>query len=68
MIDTTPIYCYADPTTPYQLIIQNSPKIVVYGTSYTISIYRIASPRGKYANDYYRSYYLFIGVLESITA
>lgn len=68
MIDSTPIYCYADPTTPYQLIIQNSPKKIVSGTTYTITINRLASPRGKYTNDYYRSYYLFIGVLSSITA
>lgn len=28
MIDTAPIECYADPITPYQLIIKNSPKII----------------------------------------
>lgn len=66
MIDTTPITCNSDPTTPYQLIIRNSPKIIPNGTSYTLSVHRLTSPRGKYTNNYYRSYYLFIGVLSSI--
>ena len=34
MIDTAPIECYADPTTPYQLIIKNSPKIIEAQTQY----------------------------------
>ena len=34
MIDTAPIECLADPTTPYQLIIRNSPKIITANTTY----------------------------------
>ena len=34
MIDSAPIECYADPTTPYQLVIKNSPKIIYAQTSY----------------------------------
>ena len=64
MIDTTPIECFADPTTRYQLIIRNSPKIITNGTFYTISVHRLACPRSIYTNNYYRGYYLFIGVLE----
>lgn len=68
MIDSTPIECLADPTTPYQLIIRNSPKIITNGTLYTISVHRLTCPRAKYTNDYYRSYYLFVGVLETVSS
>ena len=37
--------------------------MISYGTSYTISVYRLTCPRSKYTHDYYRNYYLFIGVL-----
>lgn len=58
MIDSAPIQCYADPTTPYQLIIKNSPKIVAASTAYSISIHRLTCPRRTYTNDYYPSRYL----------
>ena len=63
MIDSAPIECYADPTTPYQLIIKSSPKIIYAQNSYEISVHRLTSPRSKYTNDYYPSRYLFIGIL-----
>lgn len=68
MIDTTPITCNSDPSTPYQLIISNSPKIIPNGTIYRISVHRLTCPRGKYTNDYYRSYYIFVGVLPTLTS
>jgi hypothetical protein len=63
LIDSTPIECLADPTTPYQLIIKNSPKNILNGTAYTITVNRLTCPRAKYTNNYYRSYYTFIGIL-----
>lgn len=63
MIDTAPIECSPDPTTPYQLIIKNSPKIIYAQNSYEISVHRLTSPRSIYTNDYYPSRYLFIGIL-----
>lgn len=68
LIDSAPVECLPDPTTRYQLIIRNSPKVITNGTAYTLSIYRLACPRAKYTNNYYPGYYLFIGVLESVDA
>ena len=68
MIDTAPIDCAADPTTPYELIIKNSPKIIYAQSSYEISVHRLTSPRSIYTNDYFPSRYLFIGILETETS
>ena len=37
--------------------------MITAGTQYTLSLHRLACPRAKYTNDYYRSRYLFIGML-----
>lgn len=63
MIDSAVIPCLADPNTPYQLIIKNSPKTKNYGVSYTISVIGLAAPRNAYTNGVYPSRYIFIGVL-----
>jgi hypothetical protein len=65
MIDTAAIPCLADPTTPYQLIVKNSPKTISLGVAYKISIIGLAAPRSIYTNNAYPSRYIFIGVLQN---
>ena len=68
LIDSTPMSCKTDPTTPYQIIVEKSPKIVNPKTSYTITIMRVACPRSLYAHDSFESRYIFIGVLANETS
>jgi hypothetical protein len=63
MIDSAMIPCMADPTTPYQIIVKNSPKTVYAGNSYKISLVGIACPRRLYTNNAYLSRFMFVGVL-----
>lgn len=68
MIDTAVIPCFADPNTPYQLIIKNSPKTRNIGVAYIISVIGLAAPRNVYTNNAYPSRYIFIGVLQNSTS
>ena len=63
LIDTTPIPCYADTDTPFQLIVKSSPKLVSNGTQYKITIIGLATPRSVYMGDLYPNRYIFVGVL-----
>ena len=60
--------CQVDPTTPYQLLITNSPDTVTAGTSYEITIVGLATPRNIYTNDAYPQRFIFVGVLLSSAA
>ena len=60
--------CSVDPTTPYQLLVKNSPVTVTSGTAYEIIIVGLASPRNIYTNDAYPQRFIFIGVLLSSTS
>jgi hypothetical protein len=68
LIDLAVISCYADPNTPYQLIITGSPKTMSAGIAYTISVIGLAAPRSIYTNNAYPSRYIFVGVLQNITS
>ena len=57
--------CQVDPTTPYQLLVSNSPVTVNIGTSYDITIVGLATPRAIYMNNVYPQRYIFVGVLPS---
>lgn len=57
--------CQVDPTTPYQLLISNSPVTVNAGTAYTLVIVGLAAPRRIYTNNVYPQRYIFVGVLTS---
>lgn len=63
MINTAKTQCQVDPTTPYQLIITGSPITVMAGTSYTISVIGLSSPRALYTNGAFSQRYIFVGVL-----
>ena len=63
LIEGSPIDCQADPNTPYQLIIKNSPRIIAAGTYYKISILGVACPRVLYMNNKFPNRYMFIGIL-----
>jgi hypothetical protein len=65
MIDSAAIPCVSDPTTPYQVIVKNSPKTVYAGTPYKISLVGVACPRLLYANNAYPSRFIFVGVLQN---
>ena len=65
LIDSTPLSCKIDPTTPYQIIIEKSPKIINPQTQYTISVMRVACPRSIYAHDSFKARYIFLGILEN---
>ena len=63
MVNIARIQCEVDTATPYQLIITDSPVTVMAGTSYTISVIGLASPRKIYTNGAYAQRYIFVGVL-----
>ena len=65
LINGSPINCYADVDTPYQLIIDLSPSIIAAGTQYMISILGVACPRLIYMGDIFPNRYIFIGILEN---
>ncbi len=65
MINTAKTQCQVDPTTPYQLIITGSPITVMAGTSYTISVIGLSSPRALYTNGAFSQRYIFVGVLQN---
>jgi len=66
MIDTAFINCAIDPTTPYQIIVSNSPKMIDSGVPYTITVIGIACPRKIYTNGAYPNRYIFVGVLQNV--
>lgn len=68
MINGSPIPCSVDPTTPYQLLIYNSPATVEAGTPYEITVVGLAAPRRTYTNNAYPQRYIFVGVLLSSTS
>lgn len=65
MIDSAVISCTIDPTTPYQIIVSKSPKMIDAGVAYQIQIIGIACPRKLYTNNVYPNRYIFIGVLQN---
>jgi hypothetical protein len=65
LIEGSPIKCYADPNTPYQLIIERSPRIIAANNHYKISILGVACPRVQYMGDSFPNRYIFIGILEN---
>jgi hypothetical protein len=65
LIDGSPINCYADTNTPYQLILDMSPAIIAAGVSYTVSIVGVACPRVIYMDDTFPNRYIFLGILEN---
>jgi hypothetical protein len=65
LIDSAVISCAVDPKTPYQLVVTGSPKTILAGNAYTISIIGLACPRWTYTNNAYPSRYIFIGVLQN---
>lgn len=65
LIDGSPIKCYADPNTPYQLIIEKSPRIIAAGVSYKMSILGVACPRVLYMGNKFPNRYIFIGILQN---
>lgn len=68
MINSAKTACQVDPTTPYQLIISNSPVTVMAGTPYTISVVGLAAPRALYTNGAYTQRYIFMGILQNSTS
>lgn len=64
-INGSPIPCAVDPTTPYQLIIKDSPATVPAETPYEITVVGLAAPRNIYTNNAYPQRYIFVGVLVS---
>ena len=68
MIDGAPLTCYADTMTKFQLIITGSPRIIQSQTAYKITIMGLAAPRNKYTHHAYQNLYMFVGVLESLSA
>ena len=68
IINGAKIDCQIDSTTPYQLIISNSPDTVTAGTPYDITIVGLSAPRNNYANDVYPQRFIFVGILLSSTA
>jgi len=65
LIEGSPIECHADPNTPYQLIIENSPRIIAATIYYKISILGVACPRVQYMGNSFPNRYIFIGILEN---
>lgn len=65
MVNSAVTDCSIDPNTPYQLIISNSPVTVMAGSSYTLSVIGVSSPRAIYTNNAYPQRYIFIGVLQN---
>ncbi len=65
MVNNAVTDCSIDPNAPYQLVVRNSPAAVMAGTSYTLSVIGVASPRAIYTNNAYPQRYIFIGVLQN---
>ncbi len=59
LIEGSPIKCYADPNTQYQLIIEKSPRIIAAGISYKITILGVACPRVQYMGNSFPNRYIF---------
>jgi len=68
MLNTAVIPCSADPNTPYQLIVSNSPTMVNAGVAYTLTVTGLATPRSIYTNNAYPNRYIFVGVLQNSTS
>jgi hypothetical protein len=62
-INGATIPCAVDPSTPYQLLVTDSPVTVAAGTSYQLTVTGLAAPRSIYTNNAYPQRYLFVGVL-----
>jgi hypothetical protein len=63
MVNRAKTHCVVDPSTPYQLIVSNSPATAMAGTPYNLSIIGLAAPRGLYTNGAFAQRYIFVGVL-----
>ena len=63
LIDSAPIECLQDPSTPYQMLIRNSPKIVEAEQVYRLTVMGIQCPKALYLQGRYPLRYLFFGIL-----
>lgn len=68
LIDGAKTDCQVDPTTPYQLLVTNSPVTVAAGSSYDITVVGLAAPRSIYTNNVYPQRFIFVGILLSSAA
>ena len=68
IINGAQLTCLVDPSTPYQLILKDSPVTVTAGVAYQLTIMGLASPRKIYTNDAYPQRYIFVGVLLDSTS
>lgn len=69
-ISDVKINCIRDPTTPYQIKITNSPRIIEVGSSYTLKVFGLQCPRAAYLNGNaaYVTESIFLGISTSSSA
>lgn len=65
LIDGSPITCYPDPLTPYQLIVEKSPRIIGATIAYKLTIMGVSCPRVQYMGNTFPNRYVFIGILQN---
>jgi hypothetical protein len=61
------INCFRDTNTPYQIVVNSSPRIIEVGQSYVLTVYGLQCPRASYLNGNaaYVTQSIFFGVSQN---